>query len=266
MHTTTLSRRQVATGAAWSVPVLILGTAAPAAAASPVYCSQRSSTATTSMATATTGPGYTRTNSTNGTWRTDDPDGSAALYSPATIAISSTVVGSNLSLGFTAERDNLTTYTTGGVTGLTINQRPTSPKGTRGYENRQDVTFRFDQPVYNLSFTIADISSNATSNTSYQFWDAVSVATDSSYTVTSRGSRVSGIGTVTDPLRATQVYTNGADNATSWNASLSFPGRTTYVTLSYWCNVPDPSRSVEGAGGQGITVSNLSMQLAPKGC
>ncbi len=254
------SRRNVVRGAAWSVPVIAVATAAPAFAASP--CVNRSVVVSTSTA-ATTAPaqGYTRTSNTAASWRTADPDGAGTVYSAANIAVTATKLG-QLEYGFNTATNNLIPYATGGVTGISINQRPTATTSPRGYAQRSETTFNFQRLVYNLSFTIADISKSGSATGTSAFWDAVWVESDGTWSVTTRDIDVVGGGTSSmDPLTPRNNAPDVGDTDPN-NVTLTFTTRCTYVKLYYW----SATKATSSGGGQGITISNMSMQLAPDGC
>lgn len=256
------SRRNVVRSAAWTVPVIAVATTAPAYAAS--LCSDRSSVVSTTNTTSTSASaqGWSRTNDTSGSWRTNDPD-TGTVYSNARIAVSESKTGL-VEYGFAAAANNLIAYTTGGVTGITINQRPTATTSARGYAQRTETTFNFQRLVYNLSFTIADVSKvgPATGGTN-GFWDAVWVESDGVFTSLVRDADVIGSGTSsTDPFTPRDSAPDVGDTAPN-NVTLQFNGRCTYVKLYYW-SATKPGGS--SGGGQGITVGNMSMQLAPDGC
>lgn len=255
------TRRTVTRAAAWTVPVVAVAATAPAYAAS--RCSLRSSVVMTSSAvsTAQTTQGWARTNETAGSWRTNDPDAGGTTYTNARIAVACAKQGM-LSYGFTAAADNLVPYTTGGVTGITINQRPSAGATARGYAQRTETTFNFQRLVYGLTFTIADISKQGAATGSNSFWDAVWVESDGTFTVTARDTDVVGGGTSsTDPFTPGDNAPDIGDTSPN-NVTLQFTSRCTYVRLYYW----SATKATTTYGGQGITVGNMSMQLAPDGC
>lgn len=233
---------------------------APAFAASP--CVLRSSVVTTSTAV-TTSPaqGYTRTSNTAGTWRTADPDGAGTLYTNARINVTATKTGL-VEYGFNATTNNLINFTTGGVTGVSINQRPSTLTAARGYAQRTETTFNFQRLVYNLSFTIADISKSGSATLTNAFWDAVWIESDGAFVVTTRDIDVIGGGTSSsDPLTPRDAAPDVGDTDPN-NVTLQFNGRCTYVRVYYWSSTKGTSSN----GGQGVTIGNMSMQLAPDGC
>lgn len=254
------TRRTVMRGAAWTVPVVAVAAAAPAFAASP--CVNRSPVVSTSTAV-TTAPaqGYTRASNTQGSWRTADPDGAATVYTGANIALTSSIVGSVV-YGATSSFNNLIAYTTGGVTGVSLNQRPSAAGSARGYANRTETNFNFQRLVYNLTFTIADVSKNGSATGTNAFWDAVWVQSDGTWSVTARDVDVVGGGTSsTDPFVPRDNAPDTGDTDPN-NVTLTFSTRCTYVKIYYW----SATKATSSNGGQGITISDMSMQLAPDGC
>lgn len=261
------TRRTVVRGAAWSVPVVAVAAAAPAFAASP--CVLRSAVVSTSTAASPANQpavqGWSRTNDTSGSWRTADPDGAATLYTNARIAVSQTRTSTNIEYGFTAPADNLVApWTASTVTGLTINQRPTNTNVARGPDNRTITKFDFQRLVYGLTFTIADVSKSGSLTGSIGFWDAVWIESDGAFNITFLGTDVTGAGTQANPFTATDTASDTDNSATS-NTTIAFSTRATYVNIHYWSAQRRPLANDNG-GGQGITISNMSMQLAPDGC
>lgn len=255
------TRRTVTRAVAWTVPVVAASAAAPAYAAS--LCTERSAAVSTSMALSgsATVQGWARTSETSGSWRTVDPDGAATKYSNARIAVTCLKRG-QLEYGFATAANNLTAYTTGGVTGLTINQRPSAGASARGYAQRTETNFNFQRPVYNLTFTIADISKQGSATGTNGFWDALWVESDALFTVTARDTDVVGAGTSSsDPFTVRNAALDVGDTAPN-NVTLRFAARCTYVKIYYW----SATKAQTTYGGQGITVGNMSMQLAPNGC
>lgn len=256
------SRRAVVRGAAWSVPVVAVATPVPVFAASP--CVLRSEAVSTTNNTTTTFPaqGYTRDSSTAGRWRTSTPTAPGATYTNARIAITATKTGL-IQHDFSATIFNLVAFTTGGVSGVSINQRPSPQGSVRGYDQRTVTRFDFGRLVYNLTFTIADISKSGSPSGVVNFWDTVQVTSDGSYQVTARQATVQGSGTQADPFTPIDSSPDGGDTDPQ-NVTLQFTTRATYVTFTYWSAAKGTTTTA--AGGQGVTISNMTMQLAPDGC
>lgn len=266
-----LHRRTLARGAAWSVPVVAATAAAPAYAASP--CSLAPQTvSTTSVVTVAPLQGFSRASATSAQWRTQDPDGAAPTFAQVAIDMAASTTTANILHGFTAATDlNLTPFTASTVTGITINQRPATTTSARGSANRTITALTFSQPVYNLTFTVADISNSgnaAVTPPTVRFWDAVWLE-GPAFTVVDRQPRVSGSGTsLTDPFTPPQLFDNN-DVTDDWNITVRYAGPVTRINVHYWSantTPPLPSGFVDQRGGQGITLSNMTMQVRAVGC
>ena len=149
------TRRTVARGAAWSVPVVVVGAAAPVAAASPCppwhYVLAWADPGTTT---------YDRDSATSATATVTSLDAGAPAVTVTLSAVATEP--SKLDVRF----DNLEVNGTpvGGTTeyGLVVRQvEPRAADGSPpGPGARQELTFAFDQSVSNLSFTVTDIDSS----------------------------------------------------------------------------------------------------------
>ena len=280
-----IPRRVLTRTAAWTVPVIAASAAAPAWAVS--ICDGRRTVGTTSGTaganntiiadSASPAPGYTRGSATSATWTTNDPDGATSLYTFATIAVTEERTTSNgtinIQYGFaTNDTQNLALFNTGTVIGPSINQRPTSATSPRGFGNRTITTFTFDRTVYGLTFTISDISKSAQPEivasagqlTSVAFWDAVFVESADTWSWSARGTAVEGAGTQASPFTAAIGAPNADQNAQS-DVTINFFGGVTQFKIHYW-SADKVANANDTGGGQGITVSNMTMQVAPTGC
>ncbi|GAB3255276.1 hypothetical protein GCM10027425_15230 [Alteromonas gracilis] len=271
-----LSRRTLARGAAWSVPVVAATAAAPAYAASP--CSLAPQTvSTTTDGTASPTRGYTRNTTVSpptATWRTQDPDGALPTYGPVIATISTTLApeATNLTIGFSSTILNLQLFPNTPGTGLpSLSQRPTvinpTPGPTvRGYANRQITRFQFNRTVRNLRFNLNDISQLQTTSTSCQFWDSVWIETDGTFSV-ANAEWIGGDGkSPATPLEPNNPGLNLSDTDPRWdNSVVTFTGTCTYFTLHYWSRQFN-DKTVTATGGQGINLSNLTMEVGALGC
>lgn len=172
-----VSRRSITRGAAWSLPAIAVGAVVPAFGAASPTC------ANPQIHTITWG---TKPSGTLITDTTYTPTGSATTLS--TSASGST--GGNLNL-------RVRTAATSGISLSSVDiSLPSLPNAG------QTVTFSFSQPVSNLTFTLGDI-------------DRANIGREnvglspSNFVVSDRGSVVTGAGTTDDPFVGTAVAPNG---------------------------------------------------------
>lgn len=227
------TRRAVARGAAWAVPVVAVGAAAPYAAAS--HCPPYSYVLDWGGVAST----YTRTNATNAL-ATTDPDGAGAT--PAVgVTIESTLVG-GIATGqeLTTTNQNLRVAGTNiggsGRPGLQFQQHPTATNRTNPSNDavpqrtaRQEVKFTFSRAVVDLRFSISDID-----GTVGDFLDRVELTTGFTYTY--NATYVAGAGTLASPFRPTAAFENfnAADTASTNNVAIRYAGPITTFTMTYW--------------------------------
>lgn len=230
--TTTLARptrRTLVRGAAWSVPVVALATAAPTFAASP--CQTRYDYWLDWGTTL-----YTRTNFRN----------SYAMVSPFTVggsqvrvdftSVSSSVLNvpdpaRNLTVptNTTTTDPNLDPVVTnlGGVAGEK-GMRLHHQTSTAGRANRQTVTIKFSRPVRGLSFAVTDIDSLTPDN---EYGDRVELGTPVGTNRSQTLSGIRGLGTESSPWRRTSI--NKKDVETDINANISENSDQAKVTVTY---------------------------------
>lgn len=246
-----VSRRSLALGAAWSIPAVIA--AAPAAsAASSVLCKGcwtlnwdsspspynndfTSHTGTTDW----TRDGYLTppTGVNNCGWITSvvsQQRSTGASMGPTPTTRNDT--RGDFGIGWTPD---FSTIATGGVAGLILNQA-TASAVTRALEY---VTFEFYTPITSVSFTIYDFTSTTTSGAANNYIDAVGF--DKSTTVTASGDTVGGnLRTTMNAAAASSQTTNSLTNYVYRAAS--FPTATTTPTATNGRNV-DVTVSLGGA-------------------
>lgn len=186
---TTLSRRSVARGFAWTVPAVAVTAAAPAFAASMPCTLQTVSTFSTATPTAAI--------------TTNKGTGSDGVTVTATA-------------------------TKSGTFNTAVQYNMTSPDGkfiqlaqNPGSGQYQELTFTFSQPVYNLSFVVADVDYLNNMNGTYKDGVVVQQVNGATpvYTTTAKGSNVTGSGTTSSPFQpvstTTQyVYSDAAGQVT----------------------------------------------------
>lgn len=254
-----VSRRSVAQGVGWSVPTVLVATAAPAFAASP--CDPV--TAVIDWASAN----YKRASATSGTYTIPDPDGTGPKQG-LTLTVAQTYKGSNMQTGSqgvgAAKVDyNLTvpSYNIGGTgqQGLCIHQSPidnTKKSATRNDANKTIHTFTFSRPVTNLSFQITDVDSAA-----YDFIDAVGIESPSSFTASAAyPGFVAGSGTNANPFYPLNSDLREPNDQGGANVRVSFPSVTTF-SVSYWNQIGTSRRDVDG--DQGIFFTDFTLTYKP---
>lgn len=214
------SRRNVVRGAAWSVPVIAVATAAPAYAASPcpavtlVWSSLGNGTTFTS----TTVGGVVVTLSLTG-----------QTTAPNNRTVSTTLTGGQAS--------NLRFYSTADA------------------NSSQTATFSFTrngQPVTvtNLSFSFLDIDSGGNS------WnDTVRVNTSGFGYVITNQTYVTGVGSSTSPFRASGTNTSANTGGASNNANVQVSWSTALSSMSFTY-----AQAVAASGSPFIGISNMSFQ------
>ncbi len=257
------SRRNVVRGAAWSVPVVAVATAAPAFAASP--CDAQSYRLNWGNTTGQTV--YSKNTSTNvGTASVSGSSGGGAV----TVTFSSSTVGT-----VSRATDNLTVSTETNIGNLGAGERGLNISHndgiTAGRGNRQVIQIRFDRDVTGLSFSLTDIDSSRTNvgttrNPIYDGWyDRVELS--GSPTASTVNSSVIGAGTnTTESSSASGPWRHVDDDinvpnagSSGGNVTVTYPGTiaaNAAITLVYW--------SAIGGGNQRIFLSDLTFNA--KGC
>lgn len=259
-HGLRASRRNVVRGAAWSVPVVAVATAAPAFAASP--CDVTSyvldwNGGSSAVGTTT----WSRTDFRSGRATITAPGGSAA----GAIGVQFTSVWINDGNGHSRDRRdpdfNLTVSAETNVGGLNQGRglyiRHESPIDA-GRRRRQRITIAFDRPVTGLKFTITDIDA-----TSDQYWDRVElVASGPAGSPTFTPTPASGIagtgGVDADAWRQSRSNTTFNANQGGGNVGVSFANNVavSFMTLDFW--------SATASGQQAIYLSDF--RFSAKGC
>lgn len=243
---TRVSRRSAVRVVVWATPVIAVVAPAPAYAAS---CRTLYS-GTTNWSDAS----YSRTSDTASSGGFTASNGVRVGVTFASVFTNYTaqVAGGVNNLGVTNPVGG-----TGGA-GVTLAQTSNAASDAANSSSNQTVTVTFDRAVYNLSFLITDIDSNANA-----FSDGVAI-TGASFTSTiPSGSTVSGSGTTASPFRQ-QAATAQADNATgtTGNIGLTFAGPVTSFKITYWNLVANPS----GNRLQAIFIANMTASVYNAGC
>ncbi|MBM6404994.1 hypothetical protein JQN72_12150 [Phycicoccus sp. CSK15P-2] len=247
------SRRTVATGLAWAVPVVGIGAAAPKASASPCppdsYVMSWGGSSTT----------YTRNSSTSATAVTD-PDG-AGWMPPVTLSIASVLDG-RMATGNESGSQNqnlrISSGTVGGTSsrGLQLEQTVTGTRNSvPGRSARQTVTFSFSRPVTGLSFTMTDIDA-----VQGDFVDMVELS--GAFTYSYNSTWLQGSGTQGDPLRP-RYWGDRSATENLGNATITYPGTISSFTIVYWNNAPSFSNADRN---QIVTFTDFSFQVIRQDC
>jgi hypothetical protein len=217
-----LTRRTVTQGAAWTVPVAIVGVGAPAYAASGCVVQ-------TSFDNLTVGqmPGVLTFLPSSVT---------------ATIAYSSTGNGGDPTPGDTGEVAR--TSTTPAWNYIEIEMLSPLVK-----DDSVTVTITLSEPVSNLGFRIHDIDNDTNDSGGVAWKDRVVVDTPGfGY---ARGSRLTGIGTSTDPFRNTEFEDQAIDSGLNF-VDLTWAGPIQVVSFTYKAGGDGSS------GNQHIGLGNIS--------
>lgn len=246
------SRRVVARGALWAVPVISVSATAPAMAASTQLCtalpaSQKGvltygSDTGTAWTTATGSAGSVTATHNSPTWYSSGGTPSGSTYNPPTDAdwvrrlSNVTSTSSTKNIGDQTQYNNDVFFSLGNRTGMPA-----------GY---QEVTITFSAAVYGLSFYITDIDRNT------GFADTVSVrATTDGTTAAAAPSRffptgaglnaaagwpvpavastVTGSGTTASPWTNTQASTNYDIGSAGGDVYVSYASTTPVKTLTF---------------------------------
>lgn len=259
------TRRAVARGAAWSVPVVAAGAAAPYAAASPCppvsYTLDWLDDGTRTYARASSSQAFALVLPVGGSGPTARVDFGATTtgeieLTGLNLEISSTGVG-GLS---PAER------------GLVLSQRLLTAAGATppGRDARQDLTIAFTDPVSSspltvtdLRFTVTDVDGSTTSPNN--FVDRVELSPAATSLTT--GAAVTGTGTSPSPLAPT-VDDQPLDDTTSnlGNATVTIAGPVSgAVTVTYWNATTRPLMLPDDAIQQ-VYLTNISFTVVSDAC
>lgn len=257
-----LGRRSVVKAGAWSLPVVAVATRLPMQAATG-ECTPFD------VGVDWTGAGYTRTSNSKAKYVA--PFTNPVTGTPATInvTLASVLVGTGISYGFegggaTAGNltgDNLRLSGTNiggtGAPGITLHQnQPNTPTTGSQRNKRQELTFTFDKPVYNLSFGITDIDSQ-----SGDFWDAIDFSSPAPYTAT-KGSTITGTGTPANPWATTAGNLPVDNDSGIGSVNIVFAGPVTTFTIYYWDKRTSTSSNVDN--DQKVFITNLDFKVS--GC
>lgn len=251
-----ITRRRVVRGSAWAAPAIVVGAAAPRAAASP--CPPVSYTIDWSNSS------FVRTSSTNASIRATSQNASAP---PITLTVTAQYTGAMKS-GTERSGDTSLSAVPGQVggsftSGLRIQQTVTTPVYyTPERAARGTYTFAFTGAdgspvsVSNLAFTVTDIDSTAG-----DFWDVVELSGSFSSTA---GSGVTGTGTLGSPATATSSDAPVADATSSaGNLNVTYQTPTSSVTLTYWNN----AQRFSGVDrSQGIYIAGMKFSAIANNC
>lgn len=250
-----ITRRRVVRGSAWAAPAIVVGAAAPRAAASP--CPPVSYTVNWSN------PSFVRTSSTKASVRATSQNASAP---PITLTVTASYTGAMKSGTETSGDDSLSAVgQVGGsfANGLRIQQTVTTPVySTPKRAARGAYTFAFTGPdgkpvsVSNLAFTVTDIDSTAG-----DFWDVVELSGTFSSTA---ASGVTGTGTTDSPATAASSNTAFADTTSSaGNLNVTYQAPTSSVILTYWNN----AQKFSGVDrSQGIYIAGMTFSAIANNC
>lgn len=246
------SRRNVVRGAAWSVPVIAVATAAPAFAASP--CDARVGQVFDWDGANTT---YSRANDRRSAAASVDPDLGGPI--PALNLDITTSYAGNMKPGTEAGFGTAFTVASSvgglGVSGLALVQATTSTSAV-GRPDRGTYTFTFSRPVTNLVFTVTDIDS-----LSGDFRDVLEPSPG--FTVESTGSAITtDFGGPNGTQRFYSTTGNAALNDTTadqGNVRLKYAGPISVISLTYW----NAQTSYTVDTSQGIFVSDMTFDYKP---
>lgn len=230
-----LTRRSVTRGAAWAIPTIMIGAAAPLAAASP--CAPQHYVLDWGGGTGTT---YTRNSATSGT-AIVDPDGAGPI-AQVVMTISAQFVGDMEATTSAPANLAVTAGQIGGTgqVGLALHQAITTPRGDTQPQRsaRQVVTFSFSEPVRNLQFTLTDIDS-----TEDDFIDRIELSPTA--TVAPVTTWVTGLGTQASALRPTNDDRSVPDTSADGNARVTYAGPLSSFTMTYWNATTTRARGVD---------------------
>lgn len=251
-----MGRRTIVKGGAWAVPVVSMAASLPSVPLSGPCLPF-------DLGLVWTGAGYTRANSYSASYvrpfqnpvtgQNDQVTVTLAAVFRGTMEPGSEFSGTNYQL-------RVTNYNIGGTgaPGIEMHQHTSSRASTESQRraNRQELTFSFDRPVYDLSFGITDIDS-----VNGDYWDQVELYSDSAWTSTN-GTNVDGSGTQAAPWGNTSANSPQPEASGDGNANITFTEPVTSFTIYYWDN-----REFTGIGidnDQAIFITNLDFKVS--GC
>ena len=247
------TRRTLARGAAWAVPVLAVGSAAPAFAAS---CAPWRYTLDWGGSATST---YTRVSNVSASATVTSTDVGAPLVN---VFVSATVpVGEPVQPRF----DNLEVSAgpiggTGDV-GLLLRQVQASTGGNPpGPDAAMAVTFAFDHTVTDLAFTVTDIDSSSTAS---RFVDQVHLTPAPPEVVLADPSYLQGVGSSAQPLQPIATDEPLDDESSGrGNASVGFGG-VDAVTLTLRNGTVF---AFESEVAQSVFLTSMSFSVVPDTC
>jgi hypothetical protein len=223
-ETPTIGRRAVTRGAVWSVPVVTLAMAAPAAAATSGCTVQLGKLDWDLFA-----------------------QGSNQLNKLLTTTISGVTVKVTVTGDYAANNGVVTSTTTGGLSKVMRFYDQENKTGTS-----QTVTVTFSKQVQNVSFSLLDVDSQSgRPNNAYE--DLVTVLTPGWIGV--KHSNVKGSGTAADPYRAKTTSSPADGSSNISNVDLTWAGTLTSVSFMY-------AQDGKVDGGPFIGISDLVFQTA----
>lgn len=237
-----VNRRTVVKGFAWSVPAIAAATSAPLVAASPLDAC-RSGGQVNWGTYAGTSP--TRVNfGTSGvsaalTYRKSHTD----LDLRNTGQVSSSLGGLQLTIG-----------------GRTSNRDPSDP--SRNFIKAGEwvsLTMSFSTPVTGLTIRINDIDSYLDSFWGRSWWDQIYFSQQP--TLTSRGSRLQGLGTSASPLQPKAWATTNPADVPEDRAIVTWPGCLSSITITFRAGYDS-----EVSTSEFVTIGGLSFESCVASC
>lgn len=239
------SRRGLLTAAAWTVPTVVVASAAPAYATSNAAC-----------VTATYSVPWTRANYP-APITSVQTSGIPAAGPVVALSLSSVFKGM---VAFRDDRDrsaNLTVseYKVGGLNdeGLTIQQQLPVGVSSTSRARYQEVCLNFTHPVKGLSFTITDID-----GTSGQYRDQI-VLSPPPLPIQHMGT--TGEATESKPLMS-KTNSNVGVKVSGRNARVSYPAdeELSAVTLTFWNG--DAGKNLRNRGQQVIFITDMTFRAS----
>ena len=222
---TRLTRRSVARGAAWSVPLVAVSVAAPAFA---VSCAGPQPFRLNWGTTA-----YTKNVLTNvGTATVPTADLSGT---PVVVTFTSTTSGTVF-----RDTDNLTVPALTNVGGLGAGERGMTLSHadpiSANRNNRQTVVISFSRAVTGLSFSMTDIDSSRN-----DWWDRVELTGTRTAAL---DANLEGTGVFNDPWRYKTDNTNVDNDSSGGNVKVTYAGSVTSIQLDYWSTVASGNQRI----------------------
>ena len=248
-----MGRRTIVKGGAWAVPVVSMAASLPSVPLSGPCLPF-------DLGLVWTGAGYVRYSNTSASYVAPFQNPVTGQNDQITVTMSATFFGNMESgpEGIGTDRNlRLTTFNVGGTgaRGITMHQH-LSNRSTTMRNHRQELTFTFDKPVYELKFGITDIDS-----ASGDFWDHVELKSPSAWTYTN-GSTITGAGVLNNAWRNPNDN-DPVDNTTGiGNANITFTDPVTTFTIVYWDNRVSTGWNIDN--DQNIFITNLDFKVS--GC